>query len=117
MSLRGVDCAWLLIRATRWLSDRIPSQPNLPGGRASGPGVSGLDRPQPRAIGPEDHQDDPGIPASSEISPNQAIGRVRSQLARLRIVDALYGSEPETPADQQRCREQKRLRRAFSLTD
>jgi len=37
--------------------------------RPSRPGVSGLDRPQPRTIGPEVHQDDPGIPSPSEISP------------------------------------------------
>jgi hypothetical protein len=40
------------------LSDRIQSQPGLPGRRAHGPGVSGPDRPQPRPTGPADHQDD-----------------------------------------------------------
>jgi len=34
-------------------------------------------------------------------------------LARLRILDALAGPEPETPADQQRERDQERLERAF----
>ena len=34
-------------------------------------------------------------------------------LARLRILDAIVGHEPETPADQQRERDQERLERAF----
>src|SRR6202008_3657494 len=62
------------------LSDRIQSQPGLPGGRASRPGVSGLDRPQPRTIGSDVHQNDPGIPSPPEISPpRQAIGRMGSE--------------------------------------
>jgi hypothetical protein len=38
-------------------------------------------------------------------------------LARLRILDALAGPEPETPADQQRARDQKRMERAFPKLD
>ena len=34
-------------------------------------------------------------------------------LTRLRILDALAGPEPETPADQQRSRDRERIRRAF----
>jgi hypothetical protein len=34
-------------------------------------------------------------------------------LARLRILDALAGPLPETPADRQRYRDRERLRRAF----
>ena len=34
-------------------------------------------------------------------------------LARLRIVDAVAGAEPETPADQQRKRDRERIERAF----
>jgi hypothetical protein len=34
-------------------------------------------------------------------------------LARLRILDALAGPEPETPADQQRQRDQARIEKAF----
>ena len=34
-------------------------------------------------------------------------------LARLRILDALAGPLPETPADRQRQRDRERLRRAF----
>jgi hypothetical protein len=34
-------------------------------------------------------------------------------LARLRILDALTGPEPETPADQQRKRDRERMERAF----
>jgi hypothetical protein len=34
-------------------------------------------------------------------------------LLRLRILDALAGPLPETPADQQRARDRERLRRAF----
>ena len=34
-------------------------------------------------------------------------------LARLRVLDALAGPLPETPADQQRERDQERLERAF----
>jgi hypothetical protein len=34
-------------------------------------------------------------------------------LATLRILDGLAGPLPETPADQQRDRDRKRLRRAF----
>ena len=34
-------------------------------------------------------------------------------LARLRILDALAGPLPETPADRQRDRDRERLRRAF----
>ena len=34
-------------------------------------------------------------------------------LARLRILDAVAGPEPQTPADQQREQERKRIERAF----
>jgi hypothetical protein len=34
-------------------------------------------------------------------------------LATLRILDALAGPEPETPADQQRARDRERIKRAF----
>jgi hypothetical protein len=34
-------------------------------------------------------------------------------LVRLRILDALAGPEPETPADQQRARDRERIARAF----
>jgi hypothetical protein len=34
-------------------------------------------------------------------------------LVRLRIMDALTGPEPETPADQQRARDRERIERAF----
>jgi hypothetical protein len=34
-------------------------------------------------------------------------------LARLRILDALAGPEPETPADQWRERDRERLKKAF----
>jgi hypothetical protein len=34
-------------------------------------------------------------------------------LARLRILDALAGPEPETPADRQRERDRERIARAF----
>jgi hypothetical protein len=34
-------------------------------------------------------------------------------LATLRILDAIVGPEPETPADQQRTRDRERLERAF----
>jgi hypothetical protein len=34
-------------------------------------------------------------------------------LVRLRILDALAGPEPETPADLQRKRDRERIRRAF----
>jgi hypothetical protein len=34
-------------------------------------------------------------------------------LATLRILDALAGPEPETPADQQRARDRERIQRAF----
>jgi hypothetical protein len=34
-------------------------------------------------------------------------------LARLRVLDALAGSLPETPADRQRARDRERLERAF----
>jgi hypothetical protein len=34
-------------------------------------------------------------------------------LATLRILDALAGPEPETPADQQRARDRERIERAF----
>jgi hypothetical protein len=34
-------------------------------------------------------------------------------LARLRILEALAGPEPETPADQQRERDRERISRAF----
>jgi hypothetical protein len=34
-------------------------------------------------------------------------------LATLRILDALAGPEPETPADQQRVRDRERIERAF----
>jgi hypothetical protein len=34
-------------------------------------------------------------------------------LLRLRILDALAGPEPETPADQQRARDRERIERAF----
>jgi hypothetical protein len=73
-SFHFLDPDWSVLQ----LSNRIQSQPDVPGGRSSRPGVSGLDRQQPRAIGPEDHQDNPGMPTSPEISPNQAIGRVGS---------------------------------------
>src|SRR6201997_4109878 len=62
------------------LSDRIQSKPDLRCGRGHGPGVSGPDRPQPRATGPEDHQNHPGLQAPSEISPaRQAFGRMASR--------------------------------------
>jgi hypothetical protein len=38
-------------------------------------------------------------------------------LARLRILDALAGPLPETPADQQRARERERIERAFPDID
>ena len=38
-------------------------------------------------------------------------------LAKLRIVDAAAGPQPETPADQQRGRDRERLERAFSEID
>ena len=38
-------------------------------------------------------------------------------LARLRIVDAVAGPEPETPADQQRKRDREQLERAFPKID
>jgi hypothetical protein len=38
----------------------------------------------------------------------------RGTLARLRILDALTGPEPETPANKQRERDRDRLRKAFS---
>ena len=38
-------------------------------------------------------------------------------LVRLRILDALAGSEPETPADQQRKRDREQLERAFPEID
>jgi len=38
-------------------------------------------------------------------------------LTKLRILDALAGSEPETPADQQRKRDQEQLERAFCEID
>jgi hypothetical protein len=34
-------------------------------------------------------------------------------LARLRVLDALADPEPETPADQQRARDRKRIEEAF----
>jgi hypothetical protein len=34
-------------------------------------------------------------------------------LVRLRILDALIGPDPETPADQQRARARERIKRAF----
>jgi hypothetical protein len=34
-------------------------------------------------------------------------------LASLRVLDALAGPEPETPADQQRKRDRERIERAF----
>ena len=34
-------------------------------------------------------------------------------LARLRVLDALAGPEPETPADQQRARDREAIKRAF----
>jgi hypothetical protein len=34
-------------------------------------------------------------------------------LTTLRVLDALAGPEPETPADQQRGRDQERIKRAF----
>jgi hypothetical protein len=34
-------------------------------------------------------------------------------LATLRILDALAGPEPETPADQQRARDRERIERVF----
>jgi hypothetical protein len=49
-------------------------------GGAHGPGVSGAHRPQSCATGPEDHQDDPRIQASPDLSPtNQAVGRMGSR--------------------------------------
>jgi hypothetical protein len=38
-------------------------------------------------------------------------------LARLRIVDAVAGPEPQTPADQQRERDREQLERAFPEID
>jgi hypothetical protein len=38
-------------------------------------------------------------------------------LVRLRILDALAGSEPEIPADQQRKRDRERIERAFPKLD
>ena len=38
-------------------------------------------------------------------------------LARLRILDAVAGPEPETPADQQRKRDRERLESAFPRLD
>jgi hypothetical protein len=38
-------------------------------------------------------------------------------LATLRILDALAGPEPETPADQQRARDRERIKRAFPEID
>jgi hypothetical protein len=38
-------------------------------------------------------------------------------LARLRILDALAGPEPETPADQQRHRDREQLESAFPWLD
>lgn len=37
--------------------------------------------------------------------------------ARLRILDWMYGPEPPTPADEQRERDQDRLRKAFPKVD
>jgi hypothetical protein len=34
-------------------------------------------------------------------------------LVRLRILDALAGPEPDTPADQQRAQDRERIKRAF----
>jgi hypothetical protein len=38
-------------------------------------------------------------------------------MARLRILDMLAGSEPETPADQQRARDRERIERAFTAIE
>jgi hypothetical protein len=38
-------------------------------------------------------------------------------LVRLRVLDAVAGPEPETPADQQRARDRERIERAFPEID
>ena len=38
-------------------------------------------------------------------------------LVRLRILDALAGPEPETPADRRRDRDREQLKRAFPMLD
>jgi hypothetical protein len=40
----------------------------------------------------------------------------RATDVRLRILDAVRGPEPETPADQQRARDRERLERALQLS-